>query len=265
MDEETVKVTEVSSSSKQSRAEDEERSSVVRKLPVSDNKSELLTMSNPGSWSGFGDKKEKLKINEGDITITEGPDGLTMMNISTDLQKRLCKPWENALILKIMGRVHTLNFMKNKLKQKWPLIVGQWQLIDLDDGHFVARFQMKEDRDFVLTGGPWVIANHFLVVEKWRPKFVPGDEPIGNMAIWVRLYGLPMEWMVPDRLWHIGGMLGTTCKVDPVTVTQVRGRFTRICVEVDISKPIVRSLRVDGRSIRVEYEQQNGAPIREFR
>ena len=89
---------------------------------------------------------------------------------------------------------------------------------------------MKDDLEYVLTGGPWVIANHYLVTQRWRPNFVPGEDTIQSMPIWVRLLKLPMEWMDTDLLWSIGGMLGRMCKVDPVTMNQARGRFPRICV-----------------------------------
>ena len=44
------------------------------------------------------------------------------------------------------------------------------------------------------------------------------------------------------------------CKVDLVTLNQARGRFARICVEIDISKPLVATLNVEERSIKMEYE-----------
>jgi hypothetical protein len=89
------------------------------------------------------------------LRLYEGPDGPSM-KLSPDLKVQLCKAWSNALILKVMGRPHTLNFMLQKLRQKWALI-GQWQLTDLKDGYFVVRFQMQADLDFVLTGGPWLL------------------------------------------------------------------------------------------------------------
>ncbi|KAL5832770.1 hypothetical protein ACOSQ3_016444 [Xanthoceras sorbifolium] len=176
-----------------------------------------------------------------------------MMKISESVEKQLWKPWESALFLKNMGRSHTLKFMQAKLTQKWPL-VGQWQLTDMEDGFFVARFQLKTDLDMVLTGGPWVINNQYLVVQRWRPNFVPGEERTKHMAIWLRISRLPMEWLNTDLLWRIGNILGATCKVDPITETQARGRFARICVEIDISQPLLGSLRVQKRTIKVEYE-----------
>ncbi|KAK3184959.1 hypothetical protein Dsin_032245 [Dipteronia sinensis] len=63
-----------------------------------------------------------------------------------------------------------------------------------------------------------------------------------------------MEWMDSDLLWIIGGMLGRMCKVDPITENQARGRFARICEEIDISKPLLGTLSIDDRHIWVEYE-----------
>lgn len=125
-------------------------------------KSKLLNMSSPSSWSGLGTNKEKLNINQDDIKISEGPDGLRM-RLLPKLKEQLHKPWANALILKNMGRNHTLNFMLTKLSQKWSLI-GQWQLTNLGEGYFVACFQMNDDLDYVLTNGPWVITNQYLAM-----------------------------------------------------------------------------------------------------
>ncbi|KAL5851536.1 hypothetical protein ACOSQ3_006654 [Xanthoceras sorbifolium] len=63
-----------------------------------------------------------------------------------------------------------------------------------------------------------------------------------------------MEWMEMDLLWNIGGMLGSMCKVDPIIKSQTRGRFARIYVEIDMSKPLRGTLLIDGRRVRVEYE-----------
>ncbi|KAL5801419.1 hypothetical protein ACOSQ3_033051 [Xanthoceras sorbifolium] len=113
---------------------------------------------------------------------------------------------------------------------------------------------MQTDLDFVLTGGLWVIVNQYLVVQKWRPNFVPEKEPIKRMSISVRLSKLPMEWIDMDLLRNIGSILGSINKVDPITKTQSRGWFAIICIDIDLSEPLKNSLRVDGRSIKVEYE-----------
>ncbi|KAK3221246.1 hypothetical protein Dsin_008271 [Dipteronia sinensis] len=122
-------------------------------MPVNDSfKSKLLSMSTLGNWSRFGASKEKLKIEEGDITIIESSTGHAM-KFSSIMNQPLCQPWSNALILKIMGRSHSLSFMLSKLSHKWWFI-GQCQLTDLADGYFVVRFQMRDDLEYVLTREP---------------------------------------------------------------------------------------------------------------
>lgn len=61
---------------------------------------------------------------------------------------------------------------------------------------------------------------------------MPGEEEIHRMSVWIKLSKLPMEWIDADLLWNIGGMLGTTYKVDLITESQARGHFARICIEM---------------------------------
>lgn len=88
---------------------------------------------------------------------------------------------------------------------------------------------MLDDLEYVLTEGPRVIANQYLVMQKWRPNFVPGEDAIQKMPVWVRLSKLSMEWIDVDLLRNIGGMLGTIIKFDPIIELQARGRFARMC------------------------------------
>ncbi|KAL5797474.1 hypothetical protein ACOSQ2_002294 [Xanthoceras sorbifolium] len=215
-------------------------------------KTKLLEVSNPSNWKGFGDGKENITIEDSDFVLVEGSNGQDVI-LSEELKSKLRKPWANALILKIMGRSHSLNFMIQKLTQKWSL-VGQWQLTDLEDGYFIARFQFVADLEYVLTGGPWMVINQYLVVQRWRANFVPGEEPIRVMPVWLRLSGLPMEWVDARFLWKLGDILGKTCRVDQITEAQSRGRYARLCIEIDISKPLRSSMKVDGKIIRIEYE-----------
>ncbi|KAK2635612.1 hypothetical protein Ddye_030404 [Dipteronia dyeriana] len=55
------------------------------------------------------------------------------------------------------------------------------------------------------------------------------------MPVWVRLSKLPIEWIDADLLRSIGGMLGTTFKVDPITEMQARGDLREFVLKL-ISK-----------------------------
>lgn len=94
--------------------------------------------------------------------------------ISVEPQKNaheeLCADLNNALSIKLVGGYHALNYLRNKLQQKW-VPKSQWQLIHLPNGYFVARFQDPDNRLFVLTRGPWMIGGQYLIMQKWKPLF----------------------------------------------------------------------------------------------
>ncbi|KAH7546867.1 hypothetical protein FEM48_Zijuj01G0246500 [Ziziphus jujuba var. spinosa] len=109
---------------------------------------------------------------------------------------------------------------------------GALEVIDLRNGYYLVKLPTWEDHSRVLSEGPWVIAGHYLSVQSWKPEFNPLTDRIHHMALWVRLPYL----------------------LDPNTEMANRGRFARICVEVDISKPLIRKLIVGSRIQHVEYE-----------
>ncbi|CAL9020979.1 unnamed protein product [Prunus brigantina] len=174
-----------------------------------------------------------------DVTISRGDRG-PCIQFSDRAMDRLCKPWQNALIIKLLGRSHTYNYLHARLQQKWSLI-GGWKLVDLVNDYFVVRFELEEDLNFVLTGGPWIIAGQYLVMQKWRPGFCPATEKITRMAAWIRVSAIQLECF--DLL-----------KIDALTTSQNRGKFARLCVELDLSRPLEAFVQINTVWYNVEYE-----------
>lgn len=48
--------------------------------------------------------------------------------------------------------------------------------------------------------------------------------------------------------------MGRPIKVDMNTSLATRGRFVRVCIEVDLNKPLVGQFRLDGKVCKVKYE-----------
>lgn len=63
-----------------------------------------------------------------------------------------------------------------------------------------------------------------------------------------------MEYFNSKTLKRVGNFIGTILKVDINTAQQHRRKFARICVEVDLSKPLVSGYSLDGDNFRMEYE-----------
>lgn len=128
------------------------------------------------------------------------------------------------------------------------------QLIDVGIDYYFVRFNCIEDYDFALTGGPWLIFDHYLAIRGWKPLFNPYAERINKIAVWARLPRLTMEYYDDRTLFEIGDQIGTTLKVDVNTKMQARGKFARIYVEVDLDKPLIPFYVLDGVQLNFEYE-----------
>ncbi|CAN1170968.1 hypothetical protein LINPERHAP2_LOCUS29291 [Linum perenne] len=99
-----------------------------------------------------------------------------------------------------------------------------------------------------------MVNDHYIVAEEWRPNFEPGYSQVNNLRVWIRLPNLPVENFDPEILTLIGDKVGRTIRVDHTTRTGTRGNYARICVEVDLQKPLLSKYRLKRRVRRIEYE-----------
>ena len=63
-------------------------------------------------------------------------------------------------------------------------------------GFFIIAFELNEDYQKALTGGPWFWGTAGLFLTPWFPNFDPSTTVITKLPIWVRLPNLP------THLWH---------------------------------------------------------------
>ncbi|KAL6284381.1 hypothetical protein ACE6H2_015310 [Prunus campanulata] len=142
-------------------------------------------------------------------------------------------PWKNDLIIKLLGRSHTYNYLHAGLQQKW-----------IND-YFVVKFELEEDLNFVLPRGPWIIAGQYLAMQRWKPRFCPATAKITRMVAWIRVSALQLECFDVWSLKRIGNLLGKLLKIDSLTTSQNRGKFARLCVELDLTKPLEAFVQIN--------------------
>ncbi|MBA0633558.1 hypothetical protein Godav_028857, partial [Gossypium davidsonii] len=74
------------------------------------------------------------------------------------------------------------------------------------------------------------------------------------LVVWVRLFGLSEGLYNKCLLKAIGETIGPMLRIDHNTENGIRGRFARLVVCVDLSKPLISKLKISGKTQRVEYE-----------
>ncbi|KAI9122711.1 hypothetical protein K1719_006551 [Acacia pycnantha] len=82
---------------------------------------------------------------------------------------------------------------------------GPLRVTPLSNGYFLVSFSSTEDRDHALQEGPWMIADHYVLVQRWRPNFNPWKaDHQKRVAVWVRIPDLPMNCIMWSRLGGLG-------------------------------------------------------------
>lgn len=163
------------------------------------------------------------------------------------------QPWQKTLVVKVLGRTISFRVLESFLQCRW-IKHGTIKIVDMADGFFLVYFSSDQDYNFALFEGPWMIQDHYLIVQRWRPFFLQSAEFTSKVAVWLRIPKLPLELYSTPFLNRIGSSLGTMLKIDKMTSIHSDGKYARICVELDLSKPLVPHIEVRGHRLPLEYE-----------
>ncbi|KAE8666647.1 hypothetical protein F3Y22_tig00112495pilonHSYRG00083 [Hibiscus syriacus] len=110
-------------------------------------------------------------------------------------------------------------FEDERPRRSWKDAVASPTLLP---GNFQFSVENMLDRANVLMEGPWKIMDHYITVEM-ASQFC-------------------------------GKLVGNPLKIDYHTVWSTRGRFARICVEIDLGSPLLSKVRMGKRVYNIEYE-----------
>ncbi|XP_040934424.1 uncharacterized protein [Gossypium hirsutum] len=126
--------------------------------------------------------------------------------------------------------------------------------MDIENGYFLVNFQNKLDCERALSECPWTIFGQYLTIQPWTMAFDLFQAYPNVVMAWIRLIGLLGYLYKHKILTEIGGMVGKVVKLDMNTYSKVRGRFARMAVYINLERPLVSQILINGRSQRVEYE-----------
>ncbi|CAI0453960.1 unnamed protein product [Linum tenue] len=175
------------------------------------------------------------------------------LKVSDKFKDRLCSPWKKTLVVRLLGRSISYAYLCSQLRWKWRP-TGRLDILDLNDRTFLVTFHNDQDFLHALTGGPWTILDHYLIVHQWSPSFRTADKPHKSVVAWIQLPELPVHFYHREVLFALGNLIGRTVKLDYHTENLERGKFARIAVELDMTKPLATRIRLDGFWQPVLYE-----------
>ncbi|XP_021722394.1 uncharacterized protein LOC110689870 [Chenopodium quinoa] len=165
-------------------------------------------------------------------------DRCLIIKLTKEEKKRLRQPWKTSLIIKMFSAKLGYIGLMCRLKKKWN-DRGELSLTDIGCNYYIARFTNQVDYSYVLTQGPWLLDDNYLTIRKWIPNLVSDESPIKVLTAKVRIPNLPIEYFDINFLNKIGSKIGKVLRMDKNTAQAERGQFTRLSVDINLSKPLL--------------------------
>lgn len=187
------------------------------------------------------------------LEFPDGEDGEPVVTIEREVLEAMNGLWKRCMIVKVLGRNISISVVSRKLRELWKP-KGAMHVMDLPRHFFMVRFDEEEEYLAALTGGPWRVFGSYLLVQAWSPEFDPLRDEITTTPVWVRLSNIPVNFYHRSILLGIARGLGKPVKVDLTTLNFERARFARVCVEVNLQKPLKGTIMVNGERYCVAYE-----------
>ncbi|KAL4323711.1 hypothetical protein GQ457_11G030340 [Hibiscus cannabinus] len=169
-----------------------------------------------GMLSGKEAAELDVEMSDEDVQISSS-DGSPEINFSARLHGLVDEKLAKSVIVRLLGRFIGYTALLNRIRALWNPC-GEIAMIDLDNGYFFIRFALEEDVSKVLTGGPWLIYGNYLTVQPWSRVLVK------------------------------------VVRIDYNTSEGKRGKFARLVLVVDLNKPLVSTVIIDGVKQKVAYE-----------
>ncbi|KAJ8425839.1 hypothetical protein Cgig2_021306 [Carnegiea gigantea] len=143
--------------------------------------------------------------------------------------------------------------LKKWLKTLWSL-KGDFALVDIECNYYIARFTNLDDHHHVMNQGPWMIGDNYLMVRRWVPNSVPDKAPIQHLMAWVQIPNISIEYFDNDFLRTIVEKISNVVGIDSTIANAERGKFTRLSVELNLSKPLLYKFKHKNRVWKIQYE-----------
>ncbi|KAL0407597.1 UNVERIFIED_CONTAM: putative ribonuclease H protein [Sesamum radiatum] len=137
-------------------------------------------------------------------------------------------------------------------------IQGAFTVSMINSKHTLISLTSESDYSRLWLRRIWFLQGFPMRVFKWTPTFTPTQES-SIVPIWVSFPELPAHLFCKDALFSVASMIGSPLQVDTLTLNKSKLSQARVCVEIDLLKPIIEEfdLLVNGVTIvqKVVFEQ----------
>ncbi|XP_043700009.1 uncharacterized protein LOC122650678 [Telopea speciosissima] len=211
------------------------------------------------SWAGLF-RGGKVKEDAGDIPYYE-PAVVNGKKVAQCMAEELVEEsdrWEAALVGYVFGPRPSFTAMQKFVQDRWKH-VGAVEVFGLENGMFVFDFQGCDLSRQILDEGPWTLGLRPLILCPWSPDVSLSRKVETELPLWVRFYGLNLQYWGDRTLGRIASVLGRPICADKRTVRHERLSFARVCVSIQASDGLPTTIYIaqdDGTLVEqaVQYD-----------
>lgn len=99
-----------------------------------------------------------------------------------------------------------------------------------------------------------MIYYHYLVVSNWSKEFLSPLAKVMKTLAWILISSLNVVFNDDSFLLGVALAFGRAIRVNTNTLRVERGKFSRKCVELDLSLPVIGKLCIEGLWHKIECE-----------
>lgn len=118
-------------------------------------------------------KREDFEIQEDVVVVLSGD--FPTVSFSNKVHNYRSQAMKNFVIIRLLGRAIGNRPLLGRLQSLWRS-TETLQLVDLENNYYLIKFSNSDDFMHTLTGGPWVIYIHYLIVQPWTSSFLVGED-----------------------------------------------------------------------------------------
>lgn len=150
-----------------------------------------------------------------------------------------CDAWGICLVSYILGKFPGVKAIED-VCDSWGV---PYKYFPHSSGWLVFKFDNENDRDNVLANGPYASFGRPWVMKKMPQFFRFDDGAFAKVPTWIKFPNLSMEIWTFDGLSMLASKVGEPIATDKITAAKTHPSYARVLVDVDATKPLVRSVK----------------------
>ncbi|KAL5539058.1 hypothetical protein UlMin_044550 [Ulmus minor] len=123
-------------------------------------------------------------------------------------------------------------------------LVGSTTVEIIGNNLFILEFSSLMDHKRILSNGPWNLFRNLLLFQEISELTRVDTLCFNTLDIWVQFHNVPLSCMNRACAEMISSHIGTVVEVATGLKGECWGRYLRVRVSIDITKPLKRVLRV---------------------